>query len=149
MPFLASTTENTLLYLCRYLVESHWFKQWKKYVGFDSWDKYQKGEQNVYPGPVDNSGLLKGNKNKAQQVKPSFCLHSHSKQRSVYILLLRAKGNKSKHCLLVPKSSLFGSFVEPSSIPLFLFFFPTEISVTLMSFKVYFLFVYVPPPYHF
>uniref|UniRef100_A0AAX7V2U6 Ubiquitin carboxyl-terminal hydrolase n=1 Tax=Astatotilapia calliptera TaxID=8154 RepID=A0AAX7V2U6_ASTCA len=42
-----------------YLVDSHWFKQWKKYVGFDSWDKYQMGDQNVYPGPVDNSGLLK------------------------------------------------------------------------------------------
>uniref|UniRef100_A0A670JK46 Ubiquitin carboxyl-terminal hydrolase n=1 Tax=Podarcis muralis TaxID=64176 RepID=A0A670JK46_PODMU len=36
-----------------------WFKQWKKYVGFDSWDKYQMGDQNVYPGPIDNSGLLK------------------------------------------------------------------------------------------
>ncbi|XP_043565916.1 ubiquitin carboxyl-terminal hydrolase 15-like isoform X4 [Chiloscyllium plagiosum] len=43
-----------------YLVDSRWFKQWKKYVGFDSWDKYQMGDQNVYPGPVDNSGLLKG-----------------------------------------------------------------------------------------
>ncbi|XP_023591897.1 ubiquitin carboxyl-terminal hydrolase 15 isoform X11 [Trichechus manatus latirostris] len=43
-----------------YLVDSRWFKQWKKYVGFDSWDKYQMGDQNVYPGPIDNSGLLKG-----------------------------------------------------------------------------------------
>uniref|UniRef100_A0A8C5KP67 Ubiquitin carboxyl-terminal hydrolase 15 n=1 Tax=Jaculus jaculus TaxID=51337 RepID=A0A8C5KP67_JACJA len=42
-----------------YLVDRHWFKQWKKYVGFDSWDKYQMGDQNVYPGPIDNSGLLK------------------------------------------------------------------------------------------
>uniref|UniRef100_A0A8C5NFU9 Ubiquitin carboxyl-terminal hydrolase n=1 Tax=Gouania willdenowi TaxID=441366 RepID=A0A8C5NFU9_GOUWI len=42
-----------------YLVDSHWFKQWKKYVGFDSWDKYQMGDQIVYPGPVDNSGLLR------------------------------------------------------------------------------------------
>ncbi|XP_053318592.1 ubiquitin carboxyl-terminal hydrolase 15 isoform X2 [Spea bombifrons] len=42
-----------------YLIDSRWFKQWKKYVGFDSWDKYQMGDQNVYPGPVDNSGLLK------------------------------------------------------------------------------------------
>ncbi|XP_029016817.1 ubiquitin carboxyl-terminal hydrolase 15-like isoform X2 [Betta splendens] len=42
-----------------YLVDSRWFKQWKKYVGFDSWDKYQMGDQNVYPGPVDNSGLLR------------------------------------------------------------------------------------------
>ncbi|KAI7792214.1 putative ubiquitin carboxyl-terminal hydrolase 15-like, partial [Triplophysa rosa] len=42
-----------------YLVDSRWFKQWKKYVGFDSWDKFQMGDQNVYPGPVDSSGLLK------------------------------------------------------------------------------------------
>ncbi|XP_051911274.1 ubiquitin carboxyl-terminal hydrolase 15-like isoform X2 [Hippocampus zosterae] len=42
-----------------YLIDSHWFKQWKKYVGFDSWDKYQMGDQNVYPGPVDNAGLLR------------------------------------------------------------------------------------------
>lgn len=48
------------LFINRYLIDSHWFKQWKKYVGFDSWDKYQMGDQNVYPGPVDNSGLLKG-----------------------------------------------------------------------------------------
>uniref|UniRef100_A0A8C2TUW6 Ubiquitin carboxyl-terminal hydrolase n=1 Tax=Coturnix japonica TaxID=93934 RepID=A0A8C2TUW6_COTJA len=40
-------------------LDSRWFKQWKKYVGFDSWDKYQMGDQNVYPGPIDNSGLLK------------------------------------------------------------------------------------------
>ncbi|KAL6490639.1 hypothetical protein MHYP_G00009840 [Metynnis hypsauchen] len=41
-----------------YLVDSCWFKQWKKYVGFDSWDKYSVGMNDVYPGPVDNSGLL-------------------------------------------------------------------------------------------
>lgn len=51
---------KNFLFLCRYLVDSRWFKQWKKYVGFDSWDKYQMGDQNVYPGPIDNSGLLKG-----------------------------------------------------------------------------------------
>uniref|UniRef100_A0A8C0B569 Ubiquitin carboxyl-terminal hydrolase n=1 Tax=Buteo japonicus TaxID=224669 RepID=A0A8C0B569_9AVES len=47
------------IYMEVYLVDSRWFKQWKKYVGFDSWDKYQMGDQNVYPGPIDNSGLLK------------------------------------------------------------------------------------------
>lgn len=50
-----------VFFLLRYLVDSRWFKQWKKYVGFDSWDKYQMGDQNVYPDPIDNSGLLKGN----------------------------------------------------------------------------------------
>ncbi|XP_007893450.1 ubiquitin carboxyl-terminal hydrolase 15 isoform X2 [Callorhinchus milii] len=54
---LLSWTQTKIKYN-GYLVDSRWFKQWKKYVGFDSWDKYQMGDQNVYPGPVDNSGLL-------------------------------------------------------------------------------------------
>nr|XP_060621716.1 ubiquitin carboxyl-terminal hydrolase 4 [Anolis sagrei ordinatus] len=41
-----------------YLIDSRWFKQWKKYVGFDSWDLYNVGEPNLYPGPIDNSGLF-------------------------------------------------------------------------------------------
>ena len=44
----------------RYLIDSRWFKQWKKYVGFDSWDMYNVGERSLYPGPVDNSGLFSG-----------------------------------------------------------------------------------------
>uniref|UniRef100_A0A4W4HPA5 Ubiquitin carboxyl-terminal hydrolase n=1 Tax=Electrophorus electricus TaxID=8005 RepID=A0A4W4HPA5_ELEEL len=42
----------------RFLIDSRWFKQWKKYVGFDSWDMYNVGERNLYPGPIDNSGLF-------------------------------------------------------------------------------------------
>ncbi|KAG7477995.1 hypothetical protein MATL_G00075790 [Megalops atlanticus] len=41
-----------------YLIDCRWFKQWKKYVGFDSWDMYNVGEQNLFPGPIDNSGLF-------------------------------------------------------------------------------------------
>ncbi|XP_071611894.1 ubiquitin carboxyl-terminal hydrolase 4 isoform X1 [Heliangelus exortis] len=41
-----------------YLVDSRWFKQWKKYVGFDSWDMFGAGDPSLYPGPVDNSGLF-------------------------------------------------------------------------------------------
>lgn len=118
MPFLASITEYTLFCLCRYLVDSHWFKQWKKYVGFDSWDKYQMGEQNVYPGPVDNSGLLKGKKDKAQKIK-TFLLPSFTFKTKLYICPFAQSKREQKHCFLVPKSSLFGSFAEPSSIPLF------------------------------
>lgn len=44
----------------RYLIDSRWFKQWKKYVGFDSWDMYNVGERNLFPGPIDNSGLFSG-----------------------------------------------------------------------------------------
>lgn len=49
-----------LLFLSRYLIDSRWFKQWKKYVGFDSWDMYNVGEHNLFPGPIDNSGLFSG-----------------------------------------------------------------------------------------
>ncbi|KAF4089228.1 hypothetical protein AMELA_G00064080 [Ameiurus melas] len=41
-----------------YLVDSGWFKNWKKYVGFEIWDCICKGHETFYPGPVDNSGLL-------------------------------------------------------------------------------------------
>uniref|UniRef100_A0A672LP20 Ubiquitin carboxyl-terminal hydrolase n=1 Tax=Sinocyclocheilus grahami TaxID=75366 RepID=A0A672LP20_SINGR len=45
-----------------YLIDSRWFKQWKKYVGFDSWDLYNVGEHNLFPGPIDNSGLFSDHK---------------------------------------------------------------------------------------
>ncbi|XP_067908180.1 ubiquitin carboxyl-terminal hydrolase 4 isoform X2 [Heterodontus francisci] len=41
-----------------FLIDSRWFKQWKKYVGFDSWDMYNVGERGMFPGPIDNSGLF-------------------------------------------------------------------------------------------
>ncbi|XP_069085175.1 ubiquitin carboxyl-terminal hydrolase 15 isoform X6 [Pleurodeles waltl] len=69
-----------------YLVDSRWFKQWKKYVGFDSWDKYQMGEQNVYPGPIDNFGLLKDS--------DSQSLKEHLIDELDYILLPTEGWNK-------------------------------------------------------
>lgn len=47
----------------RYLVDCHWFKQWKKFVGYDTWDVYGAGDKMNNPGPIDNSSLLAG-KNK-------------------------------------------------------------------------------------
>jgi hypothetical protein len=44
----------------RYLVDSKWFKQWKKYVGYESWDVDKAGMESMNPGPVDNSGLFTG-----------------------------------------------------------------------------------------
>ncbi|KAJ3602807.1 hypothetical protein NHX12_030555 [Muraenolepis orangiensis] len=41
-----------------FLIDSRWFKQWKKYVGFDSWDMYNVGEHSLFPGPIENSGLF-------------------------------------------------------------------------------------------
>ena len=47
----------------RFLVDNHWFKQLKKYVGmegamFDSGGK-EAGEESDNPGPVDNKPLFK------------------------------------------------------------------------------------------
>ena len=44
----------------RYLVDVRWFKQWKKYVGFDSFDQQQMGLKAAHPGPVDTSCLFRG-----------------------------------------------------------------------------------------
>ena len=48
------------LFSCRYLVDTKWLKQWKKYVGFDSWDSFSAGDQSANPGPIDNKTLFKG-----------------------------------------------------------------------------------------
>ncbi|KAL3853771.1 hypothetical protein ACJMK2_017284 [Sinanodonta woodiana] len=42
-----------------YLIDTKWFKQWKKYVGYDAWDSDSVGEES--PGPVDNKNLFKEN----------------------------------------------------------------------------------------
>ena len=35
-------------------------KQWKKFVGYDTWDRSQVGEDSANPGPIDNKPLLAG-----------------------------------------------------------------------------------------
>lgn len=47
----------------RYLVDSKWFKQWKKYVGYESWELEKAGMESMNPGPIDNSGLFQGRYN--------------------------------------------------------------------------------------
>jgi len=42
-----------------YLIDTKWFKQWKRYVGFDSWDTSCVGDQSAYPGNIDNTPLFK------------------------------------------------------------------------------------------
>ncbi|KAH6929254.1 hypothetical protein HPB50_025374 [Hyalomma asiaticum] len=43
-----------------YMVDKRWFNQWKRYVGYDSWETSNDiGEQTTHPGPIDNSPLLK------------------------------------------------------------------------------------------
>ena len=45
---------------CRYVVDVRWMKQWKKFVGYDTWDRSQVGEDSANPGPIDNKSLLAG-----------------------------------------------------------------------------------------
>ena len=35
-------------------------RQWKKFVGYDTWDTFQVGEDSANPGPIDNKSLLAG-----------------------------------------------------------------------------------------
>jgi len=44
----------------RFLIDVRWFKQWKKYVGYDEWETSMVGENVANPGPIDNSNLFKG-----------------------------------------------------------------------------------------
>ncbi|XP_035221338.1 ubiquitin carboxyl-terminal hydrolase 15-like, partial [Stegodyphus dumicola] len=41
------------------LIDNKWFKQWKKYVGYDSWETSNIGDRATHPGPIDNSPLLR------------------------------------------------------------------------------------------
>ena len=57
----ASCVRRILVYCYfRYLLDVRWFKQWKKYVGFEAWDQGQMGSESAHPGPVDTSSLFKG-----------------------------------------------------------------------------------------
>ncbi|KAK3578660.1 hypothetical protein CHS0354_002964 [Potamilus streckersoni] len=44
-----------------YLIDNKWFKQWKKYIGYDSWDSQSAGEESANPGPIDNRNMFKEN----------------------------------------------------------------------------------------
>ena len=43
----------------RFLVDLKWFKKWKKYVGFESYDVRFTGKREFFPGLIDNSALFK------------------------------------------------------------------------------------------
>ncbi len=50
----------TVSSLYRYLVDIRWMKQWKKYVGYNTWDQSSAGKESANPGPLDNSDLIEG-----------------------------------------------------------------------------------------
>ena len=47
----------TLFY--RFVVALKWFEKWKKYVGFESFDRGFTGKKEYFPGSIDNSALFK------------------------------------------------------------------------------------------
>lgn len=49
-----------MFYFNRYLIDCRWLKQWKKFVGYDTWDQFSVGEELNNPGPIDNSSLFAG-----------------------------------------------------------------------------------------
>lgn len=49
-------------YTCiRFVMDVKWFKQWKRYVGFESRDHYNVGEESSHPGQIDNTPIFQGN----------------------------------------------------------------------------------------
>ena len=46
--------------ILRYLIDQRWWKQWKKYVGYDTENPFVAGEEINDPGPIDNSSLFAG-----------------------------------------------------------------------------------------
>ncbi|KAH3816326.1 hypothetical protein DPMN_117840 [Dreissena polymorpha] len=46
-----------------YMLDIKWYKQWKSYVGFDTWDHYYVGEDSANPGHIDNSPLFEDDAN--------------------------------------------------------------------------------------
>jgi len=54
-----SMTCSTIIFFLRYLIDSKWFKSFKRYVGMDDeWDTY--GGMDDHPGAIDNSALFIG-----------------------------------------------------------------------------------------
>ena len=51
-----------------YLIHIRWFKQWKRYVGYDNWDKSNAGEEAIKPGHIDNTPLLDHGRLRRHQV---------------------------------------------------------------------------------
>ena len=49
---------NLYVLILRYLVDSRWWKQWRKFVGYDAWAQFGVGEELNDPGPIDNLSLF-------------------------------------------------------------------------------------------
>ena len=71
----------------RYIIDIKWLKQWKCYVGFESWDSYSAGEESANPGPIDNRPILKGTAHVRLLILPEysrFLVKKNTYRRSRY-----------------------------------------------------------------
>ncbi|XP_070193299.1 ubiquitin carboxyl-terminal hydrolase 15-like isoform X2 [Littorina saxatilis] len=75
-----------------FLVDIRWFKQWKKYVGYDSWDTLNAGDETYNPGPIDNSALLKETTGDSTNSSPQ--LKEHLVDELDYVLVPAEAWNK-------------------------------------------------------
>ena len=50
------------------LIGIGWYKQWKRYVGYDNCDKSNAGDEEINPGPIDNTSLLNQGKLRRDQI---------------------------------------------------------------------------------
>ncbi|KAL8591401.1 hypothetical protein ACOMHN_022207 [Nucella lapillus] len=67
-----------------YLLDFRWFKLWKKYVGFDTWDTINAGEETYNPGPIDNTLLFRDGVGEEQNVRH---LKEHLMDELDYVLV--------------------------------------------------------------
>ena len=51
-----------------YLIHIRWFKQWKRFVGYNNWDRGRMGDLCLKPGPIDNTLLTESGKLRRKQV---------------------------------------------------------------------------------
>ena len=51
-----------------YLIHIRWFKQWKRFVGYDNRDRASAGDKVAKPGPIDNIPLIERGKLRRHQV---------------------------------------------------------------------------------
>ncbi|XP_060566738.1 ubiquitin carboxyl-terminal hydrolase 15-like isoform X2 [Ruditapes philippinarum] len=50
-----------------YIIDVKWFKQWKSYVGYESKDHCNEGEESAHPGHIDNTPILQEGTDKLKE----------------------------------------------------------------------------------
>lgn len=110
-----------------YLISAVWFKQWKKYVGFDERDQTSKGKIESHPVPIDNSPLLK-------EVEGKSKLKDHLIDELDYILL-----PEDGWVFLIQNYGISNSYkeiIQRNVIEQGMFVKHCKVEVYLMSFKL-------------